>query len=43
MADEINEVEEVIALASAVILNIGTLNQRTLESMLAAGKKKQMN
>lgn len=39
MADEINEVEEVIALASAVILNIGTLNQRTLESMLAAGKK----
>lgn len=39
MADDLDEVAEIAALASAVVLNIGTLNQRTIRSMLAAGKK----
>lgn len=38
MADEIEEIEDIVALASAVVLNIGTLNQHTIESMVAAGK-----
>lgn len=39
MADDIDEVEDIIAISSALVLNIGTLNNRTVESMLAAGKK----
>lgn len=39
MADDIGEVETISAMASALVLNIGTLNQRTLPSMLAAAKK----
>ncbi|AHF06148.1 hydroxyethylthiazole kinase [Desulfitobacterium metallireducens] len=39
MADELSEVEEMVSIASALVLNIGTLNSRTIESMLAAGKK----
>lgn len=39
MADDIREVEEIIAICSALYLNIGTLNKRTVDSMLAAGKK----
>lgn len=39
MADEPKEVEEMIALASALVLNVGTLNERTIESFLLAGKK----
>lgn len=39
MADELHEVEEMVALASALLINIGTLNERTKESMLLAGKK----
>lgn len=39
MADDITEVEEMVSIASALVLNIGTLNARTIESMLAAGKK----
>lgn len=39
MADELTEVEEMVSIASALVLNIGTLNARTIESMLAAGKK----
>ena len=38
MADDIEEIEDIVALASAVVLNIGTLNHRTIESMVAAGK-----
>lgn len=38
MADDIAEAADIAALASAVVLNIGTLNTRTVESMLAAGK-----
>lgn len=39
MADEVKEVEEMVSLASALLINIGTLNERTKESMLTAGKK----
>jgi hydroxyethylthiazole kinase len=39
MADDIEEVETITAMASALVLNIGTLNQRTIISMVAAGKK----
>ncbi|SOC06045.1 hydroxyethylthiazole kinase [Ureibacillus xyleni] len=39
MADEVEEVEEMVSIASALLINIGTLNTRTLESMIKAGKK----
>ena len=39
MADDIGEVEAITSIASALVLNIGTLNERTVRSMLAAGKK----
>lgn len=38
MADDIGEVADIVAISSALVLNIGTLNQRTIASMLAAGK-----
>ena len=38
MADDIQEVEDITALCAGLTLNIGTLNQRTLPAMLAAGK-----
>jgi hydroxyethylthiazole kinase len=38
MADELMEVEDIVAIASAVVLNMGTLNARTIESIIAAGK-----
>lgn len=37
MADDIGEAAEIAALASALVINIGTLNERTIASMLAAG------
>lgn len=39
MADDIREAEEIAGLCSALVLNIGTLNARTVEAMLAAGKR----
>lgn len=39
MADEIKEVTEMVSLASALVINIGTLNSRSVEAMLEAGKK----
>jgi len=39
MADDIDEVEEMVLLAAALVINMGTLNARTIESMLVAGKK----
>jgi len=39
MADETLEVEEMVSIASALLINIGTLTSRTTESMLLAGKK----
>ena len=38
MAHDIDEVEEMASLASAVVLNIGTLSPRWVEAMLAAGR-----
>ncbi len=38
MADEVQEVEEMVQIADALLLNIGTINARTLEAMLIAGK-----
>lgn len=39
MADDLDEVEEIVSVSSALVLNIGTLNQRTIKSMIKAGKK----
>ncbi len=39
MADDETEVEEMVSIASALVINIGTLNGRTIKSMLLAGKK----
>lgn len=39
MADDKDEVEEMVSFAKALVLNIGTLNSRSIESMLLAGKK----
>lgn len=38
MADSCEEMEDVAALAGAVVLNIGTLNDRTIEAMRLAGQ-----
>lgn len=38
MADDISEVAEITALSNALVLNIGTLNERTVASMIKAGK-----
>lgn len=37
MADDLEEAAEMVGFASALVLNIGTLNSRTIESMLIAG------
>ena len=39
MADDAREVEEIVEIADALVINIGTLNARTIEAMLAAGRK----
>jgi hydroxyethylthiazole kinase len=39
MTDEIAEVEDIVAISKALVINIGTLNKRTIEAMIAAGKK----
>jgi hydroxyethylthiazole kinase len=39
MADDLDEVAEIVAIAAALVLNIGTLNHRTITAMLAAGRK----
>ena len=38
MADAIEEAADIAAISSALVLNIGTLNIRTVQSMVAAGK-----
>ena len=38
MADDIAEVDQMGDIASAVNINIGTLNERTIASMLQAGR-----
>ncbi len=39
MADDIGEAADITSISSALVLNIGTLNHRTVESMLASGKR----
>lgn len=39
MADDPREVEEMVSIASALVLNTGTLSERTIESFIIAGKK----
>lgn len=39
MADDINEVGDMVSIASSLVLNMGTLNSRTIESIIAAGQK----
>lgn len=39
MADDINEASDMASIASALVINIGTLNSRTVESMIASGRK----
>ena len=39
MADAIEEAADIAAISSALVLNIGTLNHRTVKSMIQAGKK----
>ena len=39
MADDTEEVAEITAICSGLNINIGTLNSRTIDSMLIAGKK----
>ena len=38
MADDPGEAEDIVSLASALVINMGTLNKRTIESMIIAGK-----
>lgn len=39
MADDISEVADITSISKALVINIGTLNQRIIESMLVAGLK----
>lgn len=39
MADAIEEVEDMVSISSSLVINIGTLNKRVVEAMIAAGKK----
>ncbi|UWP58991.1 hydroxyethylthiazole kinase [Ruminococcus gauvreauii] len=39
MADDMLEAADITAISSALVINIGTLNQRTIESMILAGKR----
>ncbi|MDP4133413.1 MAG: hydroxyethylthiazole kinase [Bacillota bacterium] len=39
MADDIEETADITAISSALVINIGTLNKRTIASMIASGKK----
>ncbi|OOM80825.1 hydroxyethylthiazole kinase [Clostridium sp. BL-8] len=39
MADDIKEAADITKISSSLVINIGTLNERTIESMVASGKK----
>lgn len=39
MADDSGEAADITSISKALVINIGTLNQRTIDSMLASGKK----
>lgn len=38
MADDVNEVEDITTICNSLVINIGTLNERTINSMIIAGK-----
>ena len=38
MSDEPDDVEDIAAICGGLVINIGTLNRRTIEAMLAAGR-----
>ena len=38
MADDIDEVSEITSISNALVINIGTLNRRTMASLVRAGK-----
>lgn len=38
MADSVHEAADIAAIASALVINIGTLNERTVPAMVAAGR-----
>lgn len=39
MADDLNEVEDITSICNSLVINIGTLNESTILSMIKAGKK----
>lgn len=39
MADDIGEVCDITSICNSLVINMGTLNERTIKSMIAAGKK----
>lgn len=39
MSDDCHDVEDIVSISRALVINIGTLNERTIASMLLAGKK----
>ncbi|WP_297565386.1 hydroxyethylthiazole kinase [uncultured Faecalibaculum sp.] len=39
MADDLEEAEDITSICGGLTINIGTLNQRTIPAMIAAGKK----
>jgi len=39
MAEDINEVCDMVSIASSLVINIGTLNSKSVESMIVAGKR----
>lgn len=39
MADGIHEVEEITSICRGLVINIGTLNEKTIKAMIKAGKK----
>ena len=39
MADEAKEVEDITSICNSLVINIGTLNERTVAAMVKAGKK----
>lgn len=39
MSDDKNDVEDITTICNALVINIGTLNERSIESMILAGKR----
>ena len=38
MADDFREAADITSISSTLVINIGTLNERTIESMISSGK-----